>query len=55
MQIQQQTAIKLQAHMMKNCPQMMPTIEQQKSIQLQMLAHMKRQLADKPDFVDKFT
>lgn len=42
-QIQQRLAMKMQAHMMRNMPQMpVPTAEQQKNMQLQMLAHMKR-------------
>ena len=42
-QLQQKIAMKVQAHMMKSNPQMMqPSAEQQKSIQLQMLNHMKR-------------
>ena len=42
-QLQQKIAMKMQAHMAKNMPQMMmPSPEQQKNIQLQMLAHMKK-------------
>ena len=42
-QMQQKLAMKMQAHMMKNNPQMMqPSADQQKSIQLQMLNHMKK-------------
>jgi hypothetical protein len=45
-QIQQKVTMKMQAHMMKNMPQMpLPSPEQQKAIQLQMLAHMKREFA----------
>ena len=47
-QLQQKLAMKMQAHMMKNMPQMMPSTEQQKAIQLQMLGHMKRELANEP-------
>jgi len=50
MQIQQRTAMKMQAHMMKNMPQMMqPSPEQQRMIQLQMLAHMQKEFASEPD------
>lgn len=39
-------ALKMQAHMAKNMPQMMqPSLDQQKNIQLQMLAHMKKEFA----------
>lgn len=40
----------MQAHMMKNMPQMMqPSPEQQRNIQLQMLTHMRREFAAEPD------
>jgi hypothetical protein len=40
----------MQTYMMKNMPQMMqPSPEQQRIIQLQMLAHMKKELASEPD------
>lgn len=53
-QIQQKVALKMQAHMMKNMPQMQmqmqqPSPEQQRTIQLQMLTHMKREFASEPD------
>lgn len=43
-QVQQRLAMKMQAHMMKNMPQMMmqPNPEQQRTIQLQMLTHMRK-------------
>ena len=41
-QLQQRMAMKMQAHMMRNMPQMMPSADQQKTIQLQMMAHMKK-------------
>jgi hypothetical protein len=42
-QVQQRMAMKMQAHMARNMPQMMmPSPDQQKAIQLQMLAHMKK-------------
>jgi hypothetical protein len=47
-QLQQKLAMKMQAHVMKNMPQMMmgqPSTEQQRTIQLQMLAHMKKEFA----------
>ena len=53
-QIQQKLALKMQAHMMKNNPQMMqPSPQQQKSIQLQMLAHMKKEFASDQDLFAK--
>ena len=43
-------AMKMQAHMMKNMPQMMqPSPEQQRVIQLQMLTHMKNEFSSEPD------
>jgi len=48
-QIQQKVAMKMQTHMMKNMPQMMmqqPSPDQQRSIQLQMLTHMKKEFAN---------
>lgn len=52
MQIQQRAAMKMQAYMMKNMPQMMqPSPEQQRIIQLQMLAHIKKELTSEPDLV----
>jgi hypothetical protein len=49
-QLQQKVAMKMQAHMAQNMPQMMmPSSEQQRSIQLQMLAHMKKNFANEPD------
>jgi len=43
-------AMKMQAHMMKNMPQMMqPSPEQQRTIQLQMLTHMKNEFSSEPD------
>jgi hypothetical protein len=45
--------MKMQAHMMKNMPQMMPSTEQQKAIQLQMLGHMKRELAAEPELAQQ--
>lgn len=41
-QLQQRMAMKMQAHMARNMPQMMPSPDQQRNIQLQMMAHMKR-------------
>lgn len=43
-QIQQKMSMKMQAHMMKNMPQMMqsPSVDQQRTIQLQMLTHMQK-------------
>lgn len=42
-QMQQRIMMKMQAHMARNMPQMMmPSPEQQRTIQLQMLAHMKK-------------
>ena len=44
-QLQQKVALKMQAHMMRNMPQMqmgMPSPDQQRTIQLQMLGHMRR-------------
>lgn len=53
-QIQQKVAMKMQAHMMRNMPQMpQPSAEQQKVIQLQMLAHMKKEFASDPDLQAK--
>jgi len=44
----------MQAHMSKNMPQMMqPSLEQQKTIQLQMLAHMKKEFASDEDLFGK--
>jgi hypothetical protein len=52
-QIQQRLGMKMQAHMMKNMPQMMmqqqPTTDQQRNIQLQMLTHMKKEFASEAD------
>ena len=49
-QLQQKMAMKMQAHMMKNMPQMMqPSPEQQRVIQLQMLTHMKNEFSAEPD------
>lgn len=49
-QIQQRMAMKMQAHMMKNMPQMMqPSADQQRTIQLQMLTHMRNEFASEPD------
>jgi hypothetical protein len=45
-------ALKMQAYMMRNNPQMMqmqPSVEQQRTIQLQMLAHMKNEFTAEPD------
>lgn len=53
-QMQQRIAMKMQAHMAKNMPQMMPSPDQQKAIQLQMLAHMKKEFANDPDLFPKF-
>lgn len=53
-QIQQKMAMKMQAHMMRNMPQMpMPSPEQQRNMQLQMLTHMKREFASDPDLEAK--
>ena len=53
-QLQQKLAMKMQAHMMKSNPQMMqPSPEQQKSIQLQMLAHMQKEFATDDDLLAK--
>ena len=41
----------MQAHMMRTMPQMAPSPDQQRNIQLQMLTHMKRELASDPDLV----
>lgn len=45
-QLQQKVGMKMQAHMMKNMPHMMmqnqPSPDQQRTIQLQMLSHMKK-------------
>lgn len=41
-QLQQRMAMKMQAHMARHMPQMMPSPDQQRNIQLQMMAHMKR-------------
>lgn len=56
MQIQQKLVVKMQAYMMKNMPQMMqhqhqhqPSSDQQRTIQLQMLTHMKKEFAAEPD------
>ena len=52
-QIQQKVGMKMQAHMMKNMPQMMmqnqPSQDQQRAIQLQMLSHMKKEFAAESD------
>ena len=49
-QLQQKMAMKMQAHMMKNMPQMtQPSPEQQRVIQLQMLTHMKNEFSAEPD------
>jgi hypothetical protein len=49
-QLQQRTALKMQAHMMKSMPQMMqPSPDQQRTIQLQMLTHMRKEFASEPD------
>lgn len=49
-QIQQKMGMKMQAHMMRSMPQMpMPSPEQQRNMQLQMLGHMKREFASDPD------
>ena len=43
-------AIKMQAYMARNMPQMMqPSPEQQKVIQIQMLNHMRNEFASEPD------
>jgi hypothetical protein len=48
--MQQRMAVKMQAYMMRNMPQMMqPSPEQQRTIQLQMLAHMRNEFASEPD------
>lgn len=56
-QVEQETMMRLQQHMMKNNPHPMmaqPSTEQQKAIQLQMLAHMKRELAaPQPEFAKR--
>lgn len=53
-QIQQKMAMKMQAHMMRSMPQMpMPTAEQQRNMQLQMLTHMKKEFASDPDLETK--
>lgn len=48
MQIQQRVGMKMQQYMMKNSPHMMtpqvPSTEQQKAMQIQMLTHMQGQL-----------
>jgi hypothetical protein len=49
-QLQQKIGQKMQAHMMRNMPQMaMPSPDQQRVIQLQMLNHMKREFVNEPD------
>ena len=51
-QLQQKIAMKLQAHMTKNMPQMMnPNFGQQKIIQTQMLAHMKKEFVSESDLL----
>ena len=45
--------MKMQGHMMKNMQQMPPSTEQQRTIQLQMLAHMKKQFKSEPDLQEK--
>lgn len=47
--------MKMQAHMAKNMPQMMaPSADQQRNMQMQMLAHMKREFATETDLLSKF-
>lgn len=52
-QLQQKVAQKMQAHMMRNMPPMgqmgMPSPDQQRVIQLQMLNHMKREFVNEPE------
>lgn len=45
----------MQAHMAQNMPQMAaPSAEQQKAMQMQMLAHMKKEFASEEDLSLKF-
>ena len=53
MQIQQRVAMKMREHMMKHMPQMSPSPDQQKQIQQQMLAHMRKEFQDHPDLAEK--
>ena len=54
-QLQQKVGMKMQAYMMKNMPQMMqqPSPDQQRSIQLQMLTHMKKEFTNEVDLAAK--
>jgi hypothetical protein len=54
-QLQQRTAIKMQTHMMRMMPQAVPSPEQQRNIQLQMLAHMQKEFASEPDLAQQIT
>lgn len=47
--------MKMQAYMMKHMPQMMPSpsTEQQKTIQLKMIAHLKKEFGTDADILSK--
>ena len=50
----QRVAIKMQQHVIKNMPQMMqPSTDQQKTIQLQMLGHMRKEFESQPDLAEQ--
>lgn len=57
LQLQQKAMLKMQEHMVKNPPQMnmmRPPPEQQKAMQLQMLAHMKMSFKADPELYADF-